>query len=517
VLDLVLRNALVVDGTGSPPFHGSLGIQGDRIAWIGSGSPPAAEQVLDVEGACVCPGFVDVHNHSDLSPLVEPDMPNLVRQGITSMVVGNCGSSAWPPGSWEEAASMAYVEPDQLPPAFRTFDTYLEAIDQARPPGNIASLVGHGSIRQEVLGLERRPPSPAELQRMEELVDEAMAAGAIGLSTGLVYVPGMFATTDEIVALARVAGRRGGIYASHIRGEGRDLFDAIGEAIAVGRAASIPVHISHLKCESSNVWGMANRAIAAVRDGGDVTADQYPYTAWNSSLAGLLPPWAPVADVGRIAASDPERLRAAVERGEPTFQSSVNGVGWDNIVLESTANPRWNGTDVAAVAEELGIDPFDAFIHVLREAPGTSCIGHAMHEDDVLAILADPEVMVATDSSACSPTGVASAIPVHPRGYGTFPRALALAREHGLLPLESAIRKMTSLPAERFGLSDRGVLREQAYADLVLFDRNAVRDGATYERPHAFPHGIRAVFVNGTAAWDGGEIRRAGRVLRGRG
>ncbi len=516
-MDLVVANATVIDGTGSPGVPGWVGVEGDRIAGVGRGDPPAAARTIDGRGLVVAPGFVDVHNHSDLSPFVLPTMPSTVRQGVTSIVVGNCGSSPFPLSSWDEGLSLAYAAPGDRPrPTWAAWGDYLDAIDEARPAVNVATLVGHGSVRREVLGDARRPPSDDELARMRTLVREAVADGAAGLSTGLIYVPGIHADTDEVIALARAAAGAGGLYASHIRGEGRDLFRAVDEALAIGAAAELPVHVSHLKCETSLVWGRADELLARLVDAPDATGDQYPYEAWNSSLSSLLPPWAPAERVAEIAAEDPERLRAAVETGEPDFQSSVEGVGWDGIVLETAPEARWRGRSVAAVGTERGIDPFDAMVELLTADPEISCIGHAMAPDDVRAIVADPGVFVASDASATAPDGPGGDLPVHPRSYGTFPRALALARDEGLLPMEAMIRKMTSLPADRFGLTGRGQIEPGAFADLVVFDAETIRDTATYEDPHVFPEGLVAVVVNGEVAWSDGSpsIACAGRALR---
>jgi N-acyl-D-amino-acid deacylase len=516
-MDLVVANATVIDGTGSPGVPGWVGVEGDRIAGVGRGDPPAAARTIDGRGLVVAPGFVDVHNHSDLSPFVLPTMPSTVRQGVTSIVVGNCGSSPFPLSSWDEGLSLSYAAPGDRPrPTWAAWGDYLDAIDEARPAVNVATLVGHGSVRREVLGDARRPPSDDELARMRTLVREAVADGAAGLSTGLIYVPGIHADTDEVIALARAAAGAGGLYASHIRGEGRDLFRAVDEALAIGAAAELPVHVSHLKCETSLVWGRADELLARLVDAPDATGDQYPYEAWNSSLSSLLPPWAPAERVAEIAAEDPERLRAAVETGEPDFQSSVEGVGWDGIMLETAPEARWRGRSVAAVGTERGIDPFDAMVELLTADPEISCIGHAMAPDDVRAIVADPGVFVASDASATAPDGPGGDLPVHPRSYGTFPRALALARDEGLLPLEAMIRKMTSLPADRFGLTGRGQIEPGAFADLVVFDAETIRDTATYEDPHVFPEGLVAVVVNGEVAWSDGSpsIACAGRALR---
>lgn len=517
--DLVLAGS-IVDGTGADPFPGWVAVDGDRITAVGRLEEPAPQssRTLGGNGIVVAPGFVDVHNHSDLSPLLFPEMRSTVRQGVTSVVVGNCGSSPWPLAAWDEAVGLAYGEPGAIPrPAWGGWTDYLDAIDAARPAVNLATLVGHGSVRQEVLGLDRRAPSSDELDRMRVLVREAVADGAVGLSTGLIYVPGIFSRTDEVVALAAAAADGGGLYASHIRGEGRDLFDAVREALAIGEHAGLPVHVSHLKCESSRVWGRARDLLEMLHDAPDATGDQYPYAAWNSSLASLLPPWAPVEDIASIAAGDGEHLRAAVEAGESGFQSSVDGVGWDRIVLVTAPRSAWRGQHVAAVAEDLGVAPFEAFVHLLEADPEVSCIGHAMTEEDVRTIAGDPSVFVASDASATAPDGPGGDLPVHPRDYGTFPRALAMARD-GLLPLAAMVRKMTALPAARFGLRDRGTVTAGAFADLVVFDPGSVCDTATFDDPHAYPEGFAAVVVNGIIAWESGApgIGRAGRAIRRR-
>jgi N-acyl-D-amino-acid deacylase len=515
--DLVLTGS-IVDGTGAEPFPGWVAVDGDRIERVGRLAEPApqASRTLGGSSLVVAPGFVDVHNHSDLSPFLLPEMPSTLRQGVTSVVVGNCGSSPWPLAAWDEAVGLAYGEPDAIsPPCWDGWRDYLDAIDRARPAVNLATLVGHGSVRWEVLGLERRAPSSAELDRMRGLVRDAVTDGAVGLSTGLIYVPGIFSRTNEVVALAAAAADVGGLYASHIRGEGRDLFDAVAEALEIGERASLPVHVSHLKCESSRVWGRAQELLGMLHNAPDATGDQYPYTAWNSSLASLLPPWAPAAHIGTITRTEGARLRASVEMGEPGFQSSIDGVGWDRIVLVTAPHPAWRGRHVAAIAEDLRVEPFGAFVRLLETDPEISCIGHAMTEDDVRTIARDPGVFVASDASATAPDGPGSDLPVHPRDYGTFPRALAMARE-GLLPLETMVRKMSALPAERFGLRDRGTIRAGAFADMVIFDPAVVRDTATFDDPHAYPDRLAAVVVNGTVAWEAGDgrIARAGRALR---
>jgi N-acyl-D-aspartate/D-glutamate deacylase len=517
MLDLTITGAFVVDGNGASGFLGSVGVLGDRVAWIGHGtaSTPESLRTIEAGGRVLAPGFVDVHTHSDLGPLVDPWMPSTLRQGVTSVVVGNCGTSPWPEAGADEAAALVGGGPGAF--RFDSFGAYLDGLESADPAVNVAALVGHGAVRLETMGLERRPPDDEELTTMRRLVREAVGDGAIGMSTGLIYVPGMYSATDEVVALAEEVAARHGIYASHIRGEGEHLFRSVDEAIEIGRRAGLPVHVSHLKCESDLVWGRAPDLLERINGGGDVTGDQYPYAAWASVLWSLLPEWAPVTELQETLADAPTRARliSAVEEGEgDTFQSSVNGVGWDRIVIESGGDGRWNGMSVEAVGDALGVAPVDACLQLLVDDPDTACIGHAMHEDDVRAIIGDPTVMVASDGASMSPDGPLGGAAVHPRNYGTFPRVLGHYVREGTVTIESAIRKMTALPADRFGLRHRGRIVDGAFADLVVFDPLTIEDRATFVAPHEYPAGIDVVIVNGQIAWDGAPGERAGRVLR---
>jgi dihydroorotase/N-acyl-D-amino-acid deacylase len=521
VLDLRIDSALVVDGSGEHAYAASVGIDHGVIATIerttdGARGPAATR--IDARGLVLTPGFIDVHNHSDAAPFVHASMTSALRQGVTTVVVGNCGMSPFPLSSALELAAWAGGGGDEIGPAFVDFADFLDRLDATRPAVNLAALIGHGSVRELTIGPSPRAPDDDELASMCRIVDEAMEAGAIGLSTGLIYAPGIHAATDEVVALAARAGRAGGLYASHIRGEGRHLFRALDEAIAIGRRAAVPVHISHLKCESASVWGRAGDALARVHEAG-ASADQYPYTAWASTLASLLPPWAAVGDLPRLIADPATRTRLvdSVERGEgERFQSSVDGVGWDRIVIEGTADTSCNSLDIATIGTRRAMAPVDAFFELLIDDPATSCIGHAMDEQDVRTILADPRVMVASDAVSIDPDGPVAEIPVHPRTDGTFPRVAGPTVRGGLLTLEAAVRSMTSLPADRFGLAGRGRIAEGAPADLVVFDPATVADRATFAQPHLLPEGFEAVIVAGRIAWRNGHdgIERAGRVLR---
>jgi N-acyl-D-aspartate/D-glutamate deacylase len=330
----------------------------------------------------------------------------------------------------------------------------------------------------------------------------------------------MHARTEEIVELARAAGRAGGLYASHIRDEGRAVFDAVAEAVRIGREGELPAHVSHLKVESSYAWGRADELLQLLdrsrAEGADVSADQYPYTAWETSLATILPPWAPVERLGAELERDRDRLVSAIEHGEPGWGGNVDGIGWDRIAIGShQPDPSLSGRTVSALAETAGEPPVDVAIELLLADPFTGMIGHGMLEQDVRRIASRPDVMVGTDGIAIAPDGPLGRFSVHPRYYGTFPRVLArYVRDEALLDLPTAIRKMTALPAERFGLAGRGRIVEGAFADLVLFDADRIRDESTFEHPHAFASGIELVVVNGRVTFDGGRGERAGRVLR---
>ena len=519
---LVIRDASVVDGSGAPPRSASIAVEGDRIAAVSDRTDLEGDRVIDARGRVLAPGFVDTHSHADLSAFVEPWMDSAVRQGITTVVVGNCGSSPWPNAGLEESASLVGVGAADLPTRWSSYADYLDALDAARPACNVATLVGQGAVRGEAMGSERRPPTDDELGTMRRLVAEAVDAGAVGMSTGLIYPPGMHARTEELVELARVAGEHGGIYASHIRDEGRAVFDAVAEAVRIGREGHLPAHVSHLKVESSYAWGRAEELLALLdrsrADGADVTADQYPYTAWETSLATILPPWAPVETLPELLVDDrsTERLVEAIEHGEPGWAGNVDGIGWERIVIGShQPDASVSGRTVAELADDRGAPPVEVALALLLADAFTGMIGHGMLEEDVRLIASRPDVMVGTDGVAIAPDGPLGRFSVHPRYYGTFPRVLArYVREEGLLDLPTAIRKMTSLAADRFGLRDRGRIEEGAFADLVLFDPVRVNDTATFETPHRFPDGIDIVVVNGRVAWDGTRVERAGRAVR---
>ena len=531
-LDLLITGASVVDGSGAPAFIADVGVAGGRVVKIrhaddresaatnagatseGAAPLPEAAVTIAADGLTLAPGFIDVHTHSDLAPFTDTWMDSTLRQGVTSVVVGNCGMSAWPRAGLDPLASYLDTTPEALP-AWAGFEDYLDAIDAAQPACNVAALVGFGSLRAQVMGHERRPATPAEVEHMRRLLGEAMQAGAIGMSSGLIYVPDMHATTDEVAAVAAAAAPSGGLYTTHMRAEGHLVFDAVREAAAIGRQAGVHTHVSHLKLEGRRAWGRVDELLALV-DSCGATGDQYPYAAWETDLSSFLPAWAPVLQLRELLEDPASRARLArvVEEGEPGWESSVADSGWDSIVLEAR-DPGLADRDMAGVAAERGVAPVGLMFDLLLADPAIMVRGHTMQEEDVRAILACPEIFVGSDGMAVSAEGPLWGTPLHPRSYGTFPRVLGrYAREAGLLSLETAVRKMTALPAATFGLEGRGTIAEGAVADLVLFDPTTIADRAEFGDAHRYPEGVANVIVGGQVAWDGERRERAGRALR---
>ncbi len=519
MLDLLVTDARVVDGTGAPSYTAHVGVAGGAIVFIRRTSasaqdlPPAA-RVVPGRGRALAPGFIDVHTHSDLAPFTDGWMDSALRQGVTTVVVGNCGGCAWPRRALPDLVTMLGVSADSLGGGWDSAAAYLDAVDAAAPVCNVAALAGFGSLRTGVMGHERRPATAAEIDAMRAGLAEALQAGALGMSTGLIYVPDMYAPTEEVAAVAAAMAPYGGIYTTHMRAEGKLLFDAVRETLAIGALAGVHPHVSHLKLEGRFAWGRTDELLDLVLGGGAST-DQYPYTAWETDLASFLPPWAPVSELDELTA-DPEtrkRLVASIEEGEEDWESSVAGAGWELVVLEDAEG--FVGRTIAEAGDESGKRPVDFTLDLLKRHPSAAVSGHSMREDDVRTILARPDVMVGSDGMAVSPEGPLATTLLHPRSYGTFPRVLGrYARDAGLLTLEAAVHKMTGLPSSVFGLEGRGAIAEGATADLVLFDPAAVADTATFAAPHAYPEGIDLVVVNGQVAWDGQRRDRAGRAVR---
>jgi len=527
MLDLLIRNAAVVDGTGKSAFRADVGIAAGRIALVADRIEQEAARTLDALGLHLAPGFIDAHTHSDLPLLVDPRAQSKIRQGVTTEVIGNCGSSPAPLAGAAVAEVKARIELLELE---LTWESMGEFLDRLRTPGtavNVVPLVGHNTVRGAVMGYDDIQPTPEQQARMEQLVAEAMDQGARGLSTGLYYPPGYYARTREVIGLARVAGRRGGVYASHIRSESDQLLESVAEAITIGAQAEIRVEIAHVKASGFRNWGTAAALIETLEEaqekGVRLGCDQYPYHASSTWLASILPYWAQAGGAKGIAA----RLRAPQTRAQLRQDWEENRAEWDNrsgvrdwsdiLIADCPSRPGILGKTIAEVAEMDGKDPLDAAFDLMVENEcQVSCVWFSQLEDNVRKLMRHPLVVVGSDASSLSPHGVLGRRKVHPRSYGTFPRVLGkYVREEKVLSLEEAVKKMTSVTAGRFGLTDRGTIREGGWADLVLFDARTVGDRATFTEPHQYPKGIPYVIVNGQLVIDGGEHTDAlpGRVL----
>jgi N-acyl-D-amino-acid deacylase len=495
-MSIVIRNADVLDGTGAPAFRADIGLVGDRIAAIGDLSTATVNMAIDGTGLTAAPGFIDMHSHSDFTLPINPRAESKVRQGVTTEVIGQCGDSTAPLNpTTRELARAAHPH---LPWDWTSFGEYLDHLRRQGLAVNVVPLVGHGTIRSTSMGLDDRVPTASEMEAMKRLVIQAMDEGAWGISTGLIYAPGLYASTDELVELAGVVAERGGFYSSHIRGEGTRLLKAVGEAIEIGERAGVPVQIAHLKASKPKNWSLLPQALRLIDDararGLDVAADRYPYTASSTSLSAQLPPW--VHDGGSTALLD--RLRSPETRRR--ILAGARARQWDRILIaHSPGCPEIENLTIAEIADQRGTAPDETVLDILLETEArVSVIHFGMKEENLHTVLRHPAVMIGSDGSARTPTGPLGEGKSHPRSYGTFPRVLGkYAREESVLSLPEAIRKMSRLPAERLGLSDRGRLAKGMKADVVLFNPDTVRDRATYTEPYQYPVGIEYVFVNG--------------------
>ena len=500
VLSVILEGGSVYDGLGGEPVVTDVGVLGDRIVAVGDLSGMRAGRRLDAKGLAVLPGFIDTHSHAVRGVLRHPLAENYIRQGVTLAVGGPDGGSPFPIGE------------------------FLARLDLEPAAINFALTVGHGTVRREVMGNEDRDPTPAELTRMRDMVEQAMVEGAFGLSSGLKYVPGAFAKTEEVIELARVAAHYDGYYVSHMREEGLLLLESVDETIRIGEEAGLPSQITHHKVVGAPMWGSSVKTLemvdAARARGVDVTIDQYPYTASSTSLSILFPAWSLEGErpdqLARMR--DPTqraRIKSAIVRN---LEDDRGGGDPKNVVVSRCEwDPSLQGKSLADILRDqnrpVSIDEAAELALELQEKGGFGGIFHAMAEEDVRRILVHPYTMVASDGGIVAP---GEGVP-HPRNYGTFSRVLGhYARDEGVLSIAEAVRKMTSLPASRMGLSDRGVLRQGAIADIVVLDLDDVRDSARFGDPHHYATGARHVIVNGVAVLLDGEMTgaRPGRALR---
>ncbi len=502
MFDLLIRNGRIVDGTGNPWYRADVGIRGERIAAIGHLAGAEAGHVIDAQGQVVCPGFVDPHSHSDLYLLAHPHHEPKIRQGVTTEVLGQDGISYAPVSDegmayWRDYWRAVDGRPE-LDWGWRGVGEFLACFDQRVSP-NVAYLVPHGTVRYEVLGLADRPPTKGELAHMEELVAQGMEEGAVGLSTGLTYLPAFYSTTEELVACCRAVARYGGVYVTHLRDYGEHIAEAIEEALTIGRETGVPVHISHFNGRAEECLPLMDRARA---EGLDVTFENYPYLAGCTLLSHFLPRWAQAGGIPDTVA----RLRdpAVRERIQRKMAGTHEGQ-WQNYLIcavGTEANQCYEGLLLPEAAEVAGKGVVDFICDlIVEERLAVTVVQYHVHrtEEDLRAMTRHPAHMVCTDA-------IFLGSHPHPRGYGTYPRYLGhYVREEGVLTLEECIRKMTSLPAHRFGLWDRGLLSEGCFADLVIFDPDAVQDTATFESPCQYPLGIDTVIVNGQVVLDNGQ------------
>jgi N-acyl-D-amino-acid deacylase len=528
MLDLVLKNGRIVDGTGNPWFFGNIGIKDDLIVDVGRINQEGLE-TIDVRGQVISPGFIDGHCHSDLMVLDNPRSEIKLRQGVTTEVLGNCGMTPAPFAPQNLELLRSYLEPvlgkTEREWSWERFGQYVGSLREARPSENVATYVGHGTLRIAVMGFENRPASDEELDLMKDLLEESMQVGAIGLSLGLMYAPGSYTSGEELAELCSVLPRYDGLLAVHIRGEGNSLIPSIREVIWIAERCGCPLQISHLKAAGTSNWGRVAEAMELVEDarsrGLDVTCDVYPYTAGSTSLTTLLPPWALEGGISRTLErlKDPtsrERIKQELRCEHDGWDNLMAATGWDCVYISSLSkgdNADLEGKNIDEISESRALDPADCMMDLLLEQDGkVSMVFFHMADTDVEQVLSWERSLIASDSlhdQAGKP---------HPRLYGTFPHVLArYVREKKLLTLEEAIRKMTSFPSRRFRLGKRGLIAPGYAADLVVFDPDEISDKATYDDPKNFPEGISHVLVNGAKVLVSGVHgdARAGRAIEG--
>jgi N-acyl-D-amino-acid deacylase len=530
-LDLLIKNGRIIDGTGNPYYYADIGIVDGKIACLKHSLDTSnAKRIIDAEGMTVSPGFIDTHSHDDAYLLINPRCDEKVRQGVTTDVIGNCGFSLAPLTDLHRddlRKASAIMGGSNLPDDFwklSSFDQFLTMLENAKPGINVVPLVGHATVRIAVLGYDNRPPTESELAEMKDLTTKAMQVGAFGLSSGLIYVPANYCKTDEIIELAKVAAQFTGIYTTHMRSEGDDQIAAIEETLKIAAEAPIAAHISHHKVAGKNNHGQSKETLKlfaqARAKGLVVTCDQYPYQAGSTYLVAALPPHIQ-AQGPRVFAEKLKQpdvrlaIKAEIESGSGNqWENLVKGAGFENIIISTAPrHEHYIGKSIGQIAEMVSQDPYDVFFDLLiEEQMDVSMVIFMMDEEDIVRIMQDPITMIGTDGIP----GFGSS-KVHPRMYGTFPRVLGrYVREKGVIRLAEAIRKMTSLPAQTFGLYKKGILRERLDADIVIFNPQSIIDKSTFENPAQPPEGISHVIVNGELAVEHGKIIGAtsGQVLR---
>jgi N-acyl-D-amino-acid deacylase len=526
--DYIIRNGLIVDGCGNPWFRADLGIKNGRIAAIKRSITSKSEKTIDAKKLIVAPGFIDIHSHSDLCLIFDGCAQSKIRQGVTTEVVGNCGMSA-APISKDQKIEIKRHSSFLLPPgvevdlAWNSVAEYLETLEKRGISVNVVTLAGHGNLRIWSLGYSDAKPTKRQIREMKALLEQSIKEGAFGFSTGLMYSPSGYASTDELIELAKVASKSCGIHASHIRNEGERVFDAIKEIIEISKASGVSAEISHIKSQPPEFWGHIPGILGLIegarRSGVDVTCDAYPYTAGSTYLSAVvLPLWVVEGGIGMLVKKlRDSNLRAKIKK-ESLRRHYYRREDCNRIfICASTRFKEYEGLSIGEVARSKGEDPVDFMLDLLEEDPSIQVILDFMDENEVKYALGHPLTMIGSDGYALNTKGPLGEGKPHPRSYGTFPRVLAkYVREEATIRLEEAIRKMTSYPAQRLGLRARGKIAIGFWADLTLFSMEGIKDEATYLNPHRYPSGIEYVLVNGELVIEEGEHTGAkpGRVLR---
>jgi N-acyl-D-amino-acid deacylase len=531
--DLIIANGHIIDGTGSPWYAGDVGVRTGRIAAIGNLAKARRKHTIDAHGMIVAPGFIDMLGQSELTVLVDPRLPSKIFQGITTEITGE-GNSVAPLNDAILGEAQPTLDHYRIKGDWQTFRDYFSRAQKQGIGINMGHYIGATTVREMVIGYDNREPTADELKRMKALVAESMEQGALGLSTALQYPPAPYAHTDELIALASAASEYGGIYATHMRSEGNAEMAALEETFRIGAEAHIPIEIFHLKVSGRNNWGKAPQVIASIEAararGVDVAADTYAYTAWENSFSAFIPPWA--SDGGSAALI--ARLKDPSSRARIRKDMLTPSMDWDNewlaikgpqdILITAVVNQelaKYQGKRVSEIAEEWHEDPIDAICDFLiRDLASTSVAVFGMDEPDVRLILQQPWVSVDNDAQGTSPEGILGTEHPHPRAYGTFPRILhKYVRDEHVLSLSDAIRKFSSLPAQREHLIDRGVLKQGMWADIVVFDAATIHEVASYEDPNRLSAGMQYVLVNGVPVIDSGKMTGAlpGQILHGPG
>jgi N-acyl-D-aspartate/D-glutamate deacylase len=527
MFDILIKGAKVVDGTGELAWYGDVAIKNGRFVSIDPRIEGVAKHEIMANGLTLAPGFIDLHTHSDVILLTEPQTDIKLRQGVTLDVIGNCGVSLAPLNQRSSEAVIEYTRgltfPDAPPADWLTFDEFGNRLERPGLAMDTASMIGHGSLRAAVIGLHDTAPTSAQMSEMKNMLAQAMDEGALGFSTGLVLIPGCYADTNELIELSSVVAEKDGIHVSHVRNEAQYVLSAVDELIQISRNSKVPVHVSHMKVSGMKNWPLADRLVemleSARAEGVDITCDVYPYQALCMSMLALLPPWVREGGIPEIIPrlKDPverDRIISQLKEGLPGWENIYENSGWDKItvaMVQSAEQKSMEGKTVAQLADEKSQDPFKFALDLLATENGAvRMFAETMSEENLIRFLSLPFTMIGSDGN---PTGSKP----HPRVYGTFPRVLRrYVRELGSLTLEEAIKKMTWLPAQRLGLRDLGAIKTGFRANAVLFDSETFADRATYENPRQFPQGLAAVIVNGEMVIDGSDYTgaRPGEFIR---